>query len=84
MSNLRTRIFCDRMTEAASRPRSERKVFSRSHDDGSSDSGSDQVNFSTPQSISPPPSGRPSISRPVISAPQAKPQVRALYDFDKG
>ena len=73
-----------RMTSAASRPRTERKTFSRAHDDGSSDSGSDQVNFSTPQSVSPPQSGRPSISRPVISAPQAKPQVRALYDFDKG
>ena len=72
------------MTIAASRPRAERKVFSKAHDDASSDSSSDQVNFSTPQSISPPPSSRPSISRPVISAPQAKPQVRALYDFDKG
>ena len=71
--------FHSRMTIAASRPKAERKSFSKSsYDDGSSDSSSDQVNFSTPISISPP------VSRPPANPPSQKPQARALYDFDKG
>ncbi len=67
------------MSDAASRPRAERKAFNKPHyDDVSSDSSSDQVNFSTPISVS------PTVQRPSAPTSRSKPQAKALYDFEKG
>lgn len=68
------------MTVAASRPRTERKTFSRAgYDDVSSDSSSEQVAFSTPSNVS------PTVTRPPpVPQSRKEPYAKALYDFDAG
>ena len=70
------------MSEAASRPKAERKSFVPRHDD--SDEGSDHGIHMTNSSPtrSRPPSSAPSA--PLISAPTKVPQCKALYDFEPG
>ena len=69
----------DRVSEASSRPRSERRAPVRNHIDDDSDDDS-----SPTQSFSPPPVAFPSAPSSASNGPYYSGPFKALYDFESG
>ena len=69
----------DRVSEASSRPRAERRAPVRNHIDDDSDDDS-----SPTQSFSPPPVAFPSAPSPASNGPYYSGPFKALYDFESG